>query len=171
MKIRIRRSNKDDVNGIYDCHVNCFEQGDHWYKSSIKQFVDDSFVVEKIETNTIIGVLLQGTIIPCELSEIENFIPCSPEGEFFIENKLHLKDNYGIAMICVAPECRGKGIATKLIQLHFEENKNKNLCLNSRASNKAIELYKRLGYQHIVTVKNKYYFPAEDSFFMIKNSF
>ena len=99
MKIRIRRSNKDDVNGIYECHIQCFEQGDHWYKSSIKQFVDDSFVVEKIEeekTTNIIGVLLQGTIIPCELSEVDNFIPHSTQGEFFIQNKLHLKNNYGI---------------------------------------------------------------------------
>jgi hypothetical protein len=46
MKIRIRRSNKEDVDGIYDCHLKCFEQGDHWYKSTIKQFVDNSFVVE-----------------------------------------------------------------------------------------------------------------------------
>lgn len=169
MKIRIRRSNKDDVDGIYDCHLKCFEQGDHWYKSTIKQFVDNSFVVEDVETKNIVGVLLQGPIVPCEKAEIENFIPCCIEGETFIENNSHLKTNYGITMVCVVPECRGKGIATKLIELHIKENLNKNLCLNSRASNKSIELYKRLGYQHIVTVKDKYYFPTEDSFFMIKN--
>jgi ribosomal protein S18 acetylase RimI-like enzyme len=169
MKIRIRRSNKEDVDGIYDCHLKCFEQGDHWYKSTIKQFVDNSFVVEEVDTKNIVGVLLQGPIIPCEQSEIENFIPCTTEGELFVENNLHLKTNYGITMICVIPECRSKGIATKLIELHIKENSNKNLCLNSRQSNKSIKLYEKLGYKHIVTVKNKYYFPTEDSFFMIKN--
>jgi hypothetical protein len=63
MKIRIRRSNKEDVDGIYDCHLKCFEQGDHWYKSTIKQFVDNSFVVEEVDTKNIVGVLLQGPII------------------------------------------------------------------------------------------------------------
>jgi hypothetical protein len=89
MKIRIRRSNKDDIDGIYDCHLKCFEQGDHWYKSTIKQFVDNSFVVEEVDTKHIVGVLLQGPIIPCEQSEIENFIPCTSEGELFVENNFN----------------------------------------------------------------------------------
>ncbi len=169
MKIRIRRSNKDDVDGIYDCHKECFEQGDHWYKSSIQQFVDRSYVIEAVETKKIVGVLLQGPIVPCEMSEVDNFVPVSKTGEIFIENKLHLETNYGITMVCVVPECRGKGLATKLIELHFKENDNEMLCLNTRASNKAIDLYKKMGYEHIATIKDKYYFPTEDSVFMVKN--
>jgi len=169
MKIRIRRSNKDDVDGIYDCHKECFEQGDHWYKSSIQQFVDRSYVIEAVETKKIVGVLLQGPIVPCEMSEVDNFVPVSKTGEIFIENKLHLETNYGITMLCVVPECRGKGLATKLIELHFKENDNEMLCLNTRASNKAIDLYKKMGYEHIASIKDKYYFPTEDSVFMVKN--
>ena len=176
MKIRIRRSNKDDVDGIYECHKKCFDQGDHWYKSSIQQFVDKSYVIEDItnksetnKTNIIVGVLLQGPIIPCELSEVDNFEPVNKTGQIFKENNLHLETNYGITMVCVVPECRGKGLATKLIELHFKENDNDMLCLNTRASNKAIGLYKKMGYEHIATIKDKYYFPNEDSYFMIKN--
>lgn len=169
MKIRIRRSNKDDVDGIYDCHKECFEQGDHWYKSSIQQFVDRSYVIEAVETKKIVGVLLQGPIVPCEMSEVDNFVPVSKTGEIFIENKLHLETNYGITMLCVVPECRGKGLATKLIELHFKENDNEMLCLNTRASNKAIDLYKKMGYEHVATIKDKYYFPTEDAVFMVKN--
>lgn len=169
MKIRIRRSNKDDVDGIYDCHKECFEQGDYWYKSSIQQFVDRSYVIEAVETKKIVGVLLQGPIVPCEMSEVDNFVPVSKTGEIFIENKLHLETNYGITMLCIVPECRGKGLAKKLIELHFKENDNEMLCLNTRASNNAIELYKKMGYEHVATIKDKYYFPTEDSVFMVKN--
>jgi ribosomal protein S18 acetylase RimI-like enzyme len=168
MKVRIRRSTNNDTDGIFDCHKMCFEQSDQWYKSSIQQFVDSSYVVEEIETKKIIGVLLQGQIVPCEISENDDFLPITKDGHIFKENKLHLETQYGITMVCVLPEYRNKALATKLIELHINEHADDILCLNTRASNKAYLLYKKLGYEHVATIKDKYYFPTEDSYFMIK---
>jgi ribosomal protein S18 acetylase RimI-like enzyme len=73
-------------------------------------------------------------------------------------------------MICVDPEFRGKGLAKKLIEKHWQDNPNKNiLCLNTRKTNiSAFMLYKLMGYEHIAYIKNKYFLPTEDSIFMIK---
>jgi ribosomal protein S18 acetylase RimI-like enzyme len=52
---------------------------------------------------------------------------------------------------------------------HFEVNKSKTLCLNTRLSNiNSISLYKKVGYNHIANIKNYYDYPPEDSVFMIK---
>ena len=72
-------------------------------------------------------------------------------------------------MLCIDPKYRGKGLAQKLINIHFKSNDDKKiLCLNTRKSNLAYNLYLKMGYEHIVTVKNKYFQPNEDSYFMIK---
>jgi ribosomal protein S18 acetylase RimI-like enzyme len=73
-------------------------------------------------------------------------------------------------MICIHPKYRGKGLGKKLIEKHFDDNKNMTLCLNTRRSNiNAYQLYKTMGYEQIAFIKNKYFLPSEDSVFMIKN--
>ena len=97
------------------------------------------------------------------------FEPVTSNGKLFLSNNIHLKELYGIVMICVDPEFRGKGLAKKLIEKHLKDNPNKVLCLNTRRTNiGAFMLYKSMGYEHIAYIKNKYFLPTEDSIFMIK---
>ena len=81
-------------------------------------------------------------------------------------------------MICIDPQFRQKGLAQHLIKKHLKCNSNQSiiqktniLCLNTRRSNtNAINLYKKMGYEHIGYIINKYYLPSEDSVFMIKKT-
>jgi ribosomal protein S18 acetylase RimI-like enzyme len=183
----IRKTNINDLNDVYNLHLKCFDISDQWYKYIISQHLNDGFVIELTENKKIIGILLQGIIIPCENinstkdifgEEIlnndnidnENFISLNKTGDIFIQNMEHIKKQYGIIMLCIDPLYRGKGLATKLINIHIKKNPNKLLCLNTRKSNiVAYELYKKIGYNNIAYIKNKYYLPTEDSQFMIIN--
>ena len=167
MKIKIRRSNKQDLDTIYDLQKICFAVGDQWYKSFIIQFLETSLVIEKIETKELIGVLLQGPIIACDSDENDKFIPENRSGEIFKEQKLHFEITPGITMLCIHPDFRNKGLASKLIELHLKEHKDELVCLQTRKSNPAYNLYLKHGYEHIATIKEKYYSPTEDSCFMI----
>jgi ribosomal protein S18 acetylase RimI-like enzyme len=94
------------------------------------------------------------------------FEPINDKGKLFNQ----FEEYYGITMICINPRYRGKGLAKKLIIKHFDDNKNMTLCLNTRRSNiNAYQLYKKMGYEQIAFIKNKYFLPSEDSVFMIKN--
>jgi len=168
MQIKIRKGKNEDLDGIYECHKLCFEEGDIWYKSILQQSLNSSYVIERLDNNKIIGVMLQGDITPCEVSDIENFEPINQSGKEFIEHNLHFECLPGIIMICIEPEFRGKGLAKKLIELHLKYNKDEVVCLNTRKSNPAFNLYLKMGYEHIATIKNKYFQPNEDSYFMIK---
>ena len=179
MKLFVRRTCPDDLDKIYDLHVKCFSQTDLWYKNIIKNYLDKGIIILK-DDNIIIGVLLQGDIIPCNNNNTNfNFIknefddifnPITDNGIIFCNNKKQYETLYGIVMICVHPNYRKKGIAQKLINKHFDDNINKCICLNTRASNiNAIKLYVKMGYEHIGFIKNKYFLPNEDSAFMIKN--
>lgn len=174
VSIKIRKGTPDDLDKMFECHNNCFEQSDRWYKRMMQQSLDDSYVVEKVEASgekNIIGVMLQNNITPCDPSELENFIPLNDKGEKFKENKLHCETLYGITMLCIDPKYRGKGLAQKLIGIHFKSNEHKKiLCLNTRKSNSAYHLYLKMGYQHIANIKEKYFFPTDDSYFMIKTN-
>ena len=194
MKIKIRRSCQSDLDKVYDLHAKCFSQSDHWYKSNIRQYLDNGIVVETKDSNKIIGILLQGSITPCnqDLSDFslfastdvnqentnkqdtdykaDEFIPVNDTGKLFLEKSIHFKELYGIVMVCIDSEYRGKGLAQKLIEKHWQDNSNKVLCLNTRRSNiNAYSLYKKMGYEHIALIKNKYFLPTEDSIFMIKD--
>lgn len=194
MKIKIRRSCQSDLDKVYDLHTKCFSQSDHWYKSNIRQYLDNGIVVETKDSNKIIGILLQGSITPCnqDLSDFslfastdvnqentnkqdtdykaDEFIPVNDTGKLFLEKSIHFKELYGIVMVCIDSEYRGKGLAQKLIEKHWQNNSNKVLCLNTRRSNiNAYSLYKKMGYEHIALIKNKYFLPTEDSIFMIKD--
>ncbi len=195
MKLKFRRSNQNDLESIYNLHMDCFNTSDHWYKSNIKHYLDKGIVVEFVDSNSnidnkpnqIIGVLLQGSIVPCnkkfneeELDDSTHkinsgykediFEPVSSDGEIFFKNNLHYKELYGIVMICVDSKFRGKGLAKKLIEKHFTDNTGKLVCLNTRRTNvNAYLLYKKMGYEHIAYIKNKYFQPTEDSIFMIRD--
>ena len=173
VSIKIRKGLEDDIEGIFECHNRCFEQSDRWYKRIVQQNLQDSYVVEKLEANgdkNIIGVMLQNTITPCDPSEVDSFIPLNYEGTSFKDSNLHIAKLYGITMICIDEKYRGKGLATKLIEIHFKSNEGKSiLCLNTRKSNPAYNVYLKLGYCHIADIKEKYFFPIEDSCFMVKN--
>lgn len=178
MKVKIRRSSQEDSENIYNLHTKCFSLSDQWYRSAIKQYLDKGIVIEDNNKN-IIGVLLQGNITPCnQRFTLENtteykediFEPVNETGEMFLKNNIHYKDLYGIVMICIDPNYRGKGLAKKLIEKHFQDNKGSVVCLNTRRTNSnAFELYKKMGYEHIAYIKNKYFQPNEDSIFMIKD--
>ncbi len=196
MKLKIRRSCQDDLENIYQLHTKCFNVSDQWYKSNIKHYLSNGIVIEHDNSTTkkIIGVLLQGSITPCNKKFTEDnnnddsnkeqntihqvnsgykediFEPVSPNGELFYKDNLHYKEFYGIVMICVDPDFRSKGLAKKLIQKHIEDNPGKMLCLNTRRTNvNAYFLYKKMGYEHIAYIKNKYFQPTEDSVFMVLN--
>lgn len=166
MKIKMRRSNKDDLDGIYDLQNKCFDIGDQWYKSYIIQYLETSFVIEKSDTKELIGVLLQGLIIACNIDE--KFITKNKSGEIFKEQKLHFEPTQGITLLCIHPDFRNKGLASKLIDMHFKDHTNELVCLQTRKSNPAYNLYIKHGYEHIATIKDKYYSPTEDSYFMVK---
>lgn len=185
MKLKIRRGTQDDLDQIYDLHTRCFSSTDCWYKSSIRPYLEKAIVLELSDTNQIIGVLLQGYIVPCNkkfnVDENENenltdkykediFEPVNKNGELFMEKNIQFKQIYGIMMVCVDPNFRGKGLAKKLIKKHFADNTNKVVCLNTRRSNiNAYKLYQIMGYDHIAYIKNKYFLPSDDAIFMIKD--
>jgi ribosomal protein S18 acetylase RimI-like enzyme len=176
MKIKLRRSTQQDLENIYHLHTKCFNSSDHWYRSNIQHYLNNGILLETKDTNEIIGILLQDDITPCnqkidmdtehEYKE-DIFESISDKGKLFNP----YSEYYGIVMICVHPTYRGKGLAKKLIEKHFEDNKNMTLCLNARRSNiNAYQLYKKMGYEHIAFIKNKYFLPSEDSIFMIKQT-
>ena len=165
MKIKLRKTINSDLESIYDLQNKCFNDSDRWYKCIISQYLNTGLVLEHY--NNIIGVLLQGNITPCESSD--KFEILNDIGNEFINNNDHLKEIYGITMLCIDPNYRKKGLAQLLINKHFNINKNKLLCLNTRNLNiNAINLYKKMGYNNILLIKNKYFLPNEDSRFMIK---
>ena len=156
-------------NDIYECHKKCFDKiGDILYKSDLQQSLETSYVIERLDTNKIIGVMLQGNIKPCQPSELENFEVINESGKIFYQNNLHLESIPGITMLCIDPEFRGKDLAKKLIEIHLKNYKDDIVCLNTRKSNPAFNLYLKMGYEHIATIKKLYYQPNEDGYFMIK---
>ena len=88
MKLKIRRSNNEDLDKIYELHIKCFNSGDQWYKNYIIQYLKTSFVIENDETKELFGVLLQGPIIA--FNSDEQFEPINKNGEIFKEQKLYL---------------------------------------------------------------------------------
>ena len=193
MKIKFRRGCQNDIDNVYDLHTKCFQPTDCWYKSAIRSYLDKSILIEVIETKQIVGVLLQGFLTPCNkkfnatenetsicLADTTNstnykedlFEPINEDGKLFQKANYQYKSIYGIVMICIDNEFRGKGLAKKLIEKHFKDNTNTHniLCLNTRRSNiNAYKLYQSMGYNHIAFIKNKYFLPVEDSIFMIKD--
>ena len=188
MKLIIRRGCNEDLDGVYNLHINCFPIADCWYKSAIKPHLENAIII--IANDKIIGVLLQDYITPCNkkiklddqesseykedifVNKISDNININTIATDFIKNNKQYTPIYGIIMICIDPQYRRHGLAKKLIQKHFIDNENKHtmLCLNARQSNSnAQELYKSMGYIHIAIIKNKYFLPSEDSVFMIKN--
>ena len=81
-------------------------------------------------------------------------------------------DSSTICRICVLPEYRNKGIATKLLSNCENELKNQNvefLTLEVRASNQsAINFYLKNGFNK-VTIKEGYYENGEDAVYMVKS--
>ena len=176
MKVVLRQAQNFDLEYIYILHQKCFNKTDHWYRSNIQQYLDNSLVIQLKDSIEVIGVLLQGNITPCnqKLSMDQGieykgdvFEPINDTGKKFNP----CQEYYGIVMICIHPDYRGKGLAQKLIEKHFGMNKNKILCLNTRRTNtNAYQLYLKMGYEHIAFIKNKYFLPIEDSIFMIKQN-
>ena len=178
MKVILRQSNTKDLESIYELQTKCFIKSEHWYRNAIQNYLSNGYVLEIIlqdNKSKIIGVLLHGEIVPCNEGIFNNsgdvFVPMNDNGKYFLTNNLNKKPIEGITMICVHPKFRNKGLAQKLIAKYHGDNKNKLLCLNTRASNPAFNLYVKMGYEHIGTIKDKYFLPTEDSMFMIKNNY
>lgn len=179
MKLIIRNSNINDLDKLYELHKLCFTSIDQWYKNNFNAYINNSIILENINNNEILGFLIHGSIFPCvknnnmfndNLNDV--FIPNNEIGTLFLNNNIHYNEHFGILMLCVHPNYRNKGIATKLINVHFNysiANNHKVICLNARKSNiNAINLYIKMGYSNIAFITNKYFFPSEDSVFMIK---
>jgi ribosomal protein S18 acetylase RimI-like enzyme len=182
MKVKFRRTTASDLDNIYDMHTKCFNTTDQWYKSAIKNYLATGIVIELNDTKEIIGVMLQGEMTPCniKMSQSENnddanylgdiFEPLTNNGKILLANKTHYQPIMGIVMICVNPKYRNRGLAQKLIEKHFTDNKDMVVCLNTRRSNiSAYTLYKKMGYEHVAYIKNKYFLPNEDAIFMIND--
>jgi ribosomal protein S18 acetylase RimI-like enzyme len=165
MRVIIRKSTNIDYTNIYNLHKKCFSVPDQWYLSVIRDCSDNGYVIETEKTK-IIGVLLYGNIVPCCVNDV--FIGMNDFGKEYCSNKNHLKEMNGITMLCIDPKYRNKGLAKKIIEQYHLDNKNKELCLNTRKSNNAYNLYIKMGYNHIGTIKDKYFLPTEDSLFMYK---
>ncbi len=75
-----------------------------------------------------------------------------------------------IINIAVHPEKRRKGIGRELLTFCLEREKNSEYAiLEVRASNlAAIELYKKMGFVHLTTIRDYYTLPTEDAVVMIK---
>ena len=67
MKFKIRRSSQEDLTNIFDLHTRCFASTDCWYMSAIKPYLNNGIVIVHTDTDTnkLVGVLLQGSIKPC----------------------------------------------------------------------------------------------------------
>jgi ribosomal protein S18 acetylase RimI-like enzyme len=166
MKIKIKKTCINDLDKIYELQNECFDFGDRWYKNSISQYLNNSFILEY--NNNIIGVLLQGLVNPITPNEIfeknNNIID-----DVDIINNLYKNELNNIVMLCIHPLYRNKGLAQILINEYFDFNKNKILCLNTRKSNiNAFNLYLKMGYKILGNIINKYFLPNEDSYLMIK---
>jgi ribosomal protein S18 acetylase RimI-like enzyme len=161
MKIIIRKSSIDDLNQVFNLHNKCFSFNDRWYLNAIRQYIDNSIVIEY--DKNIIGVLLQGEFIP--VLDNEKYIS-------IIENNKNYNNSvYGIVMLCVDTAYRNLGLATKLIDMHKQLNKKKTLYLCTRRSNEyAISLYIKNNYINVGYIENKYYLPSEDAFLMMYNN-
>jgi ribosomal protein S18 acetylase RimI-like enzyme len=163
--VKIRRGNILDIDMIYECHKQCFNQSDQWYRKIIEQNIDMSYVIEY--NNTIIGILLYGMIVPCDSSDINNLEVIN---NTYKDTGFYLNQINGITMLCIHPEFRNKGLAKKLINIYLDEHKNNLVCLHTRKSNNAYHLYLKTGFIHIADIKDKYFFPNESSCFMIKQN-
>jgi len=176
MKLQLRRSNQNDLDKVHELQSQCFDTSDQMYRSNLQHYLNDGILLEDIGANKLIGVLLQGFITPCN-NDIKLTLdePDTGTNNNIIKvdiNKCNefdfYKEHYGIVMLCVDSEYRKHGYAQKLIEKHFNDN-NVSSCLNTRKTNiNAIELYKKMGYEHIAYIKDNYFFPNADSTFMIK---
>ena len=175
MNILIRKSHPSDLQQVYELSKKCFLYP--LDESKIMSYLNNSFVIETKDSSNIIGVLLQGILIPRnpDLSNTvdsnykpDAFTPINSEHKLFLENNIYCKNIHGIAMLCVDENFRSKGLAQKLIEKHWQDNPNKFSCLNvSVLNSNAYNLYKKLGYQDIAIIKN-YYINHSDSIFMVK---
>ena len=165
--MNIRQTTLVDIEEICKLQSSCFESGDTWSRYTYLKYIDNSLVIEI--DNKIVSVLIQGHITPSGYGKI--FEPVNEIGQKFLDDRKNKQSTFGIALIFTDDNFRKRGLAEMLINKHFELNKNKTLCLNTRISNiNSISLYKKVGYNHIANIKNYYNYPSEDSVFMIRET-
>ena len=80
----------------------------------IEQNINLSYVIEY--NNNIIGILLYGMIVPCDSSDIDNLEVIN---NTYKDSDYYIKQINGITMLCIHPDFRNKGLATKLINLYL----------------------------------------------------
>lgn len=162
--MNIRGVNIDDIDEIYNLQISCFSSDtDRWNKNIYRKYIKNSIVIEI--DNKIVSVLIQGYINTAIYNS--DFLPVNELGYKFLDERE--LSTFGIVLIFTDHKYRKRGLAEILINKHFEINRNKILCLNTRISNlNSIRLYKKLGYEHIANISKYYQYPVEDSIFMIK---
>lgn len=169
MKIIIRKSNNNDLNDVFNLHNLCFSFNDRWYKNAISQYINNSIIITT-ENENIIGVLLQGNFML--MTPNEQFTPYIHN--FINENKIYKSPSdeevSGIVMICIHPDFRNQGLATKLIEHHNKLNNDSSYLCTRLSNNNAISLYLKNGYKNIGIIKDKYYLPIEDGYIMVRDN-
>jgi ribosomal protein S18 acetylase RimI-like enzyme len=137
--MNIRHTTLVDIEEICELQSSCFESGDTWSRYTYLKYIDNSLVIEI--DNKIVSVLIQGHITPSGYGKI--FEPVNEVGQKFLDDRKNKQSTFGIALIFTDDNFRKRGLAEMLINKHFELNKNKTLCLNTRISNiNSISFYK-----------------------------
>jgi len=139
LSMNIRHTTLVDIEEICELQSSCFESGDTWSRYTYLKYIDNSLVIEI--DNKIVSVLIQGHITPSGYGKI--FEPVNEVGQKFLDDRKNKQSTFGIALIFTDDNFRKRGLAEMLINKHFELNKNKTLCLNTRISNiNSISFYK-----------------------------
>lgn len=111
---------------------------------------------------------------PSSWCESENtlFFECENEGEIIALVGLKIiVDSAEVLCVATDENYRGKGIATQLMQMAENECENRGVCeinLEVRASNDAVYLYEKCGFETVGRRKNYYSAPTEDALLMTR---
>lgn len=144
--MNIRRAHVEELDNIYDLELLCFK--DPYPKELL-------YILLSLYPELFMVAELDGKIVGYVVGVTRS-------------------DRYGhIVSLCVHPEYRRKRVGTKLIEyLEKAFRELFGICmyrLEVRVSNtEAINLYKKLGYRIVNTIKS-YYPDGEDALLMIKN--
>lgn len=142
-KIEIVPMTKEHTETLADLEKLCFPEP--WSKKSLDDMVDhpNAFFVTAVEGSNILGY---------------GGMHCSID-EFYIDN------------IAVFRHQRGKGVGTAIINALTREARDRGgkfISLEVRVSNKAAELYRKLGFLEEGRRKNFYAKPTEDALVLTK---
>lgn len=149
MKSLIREYNLDDIDGLKKCV---------WGLKEFESQFDNDYLVSEESVKDLLVEIQKGNIFVAEVNKkIAGFISVNIENknDELIVGKI---DTLYISDFSVLSECRGKGIGHKLIEEVERLAKQKNIKymkLRVFSKNRAIELYKEMGFVEYETTMLK----------------